>query len=240
MNAKKTTGHDDVSVKMLKLSSCVIANPLSHLINRSFNDCIFPDSMKVAQVVPIHKKNSTLEKGNYRPVSLLPIASKIFERAMYVQLLDHLENVFNPMLSAFRPGQGCSTTLIKIAEDWKQALDQDYYLAAVLMDLSKAFDCLPHNLLMLKCKHYGLTDSALELVKSYLTNRKQCVKIGDNYSTFKSIIKGVPQGSILGPLFFNIFINDILSLLITVNYIIMQMIIYYLSKAKTPILLLKH
>jgi hypothetical protein len=165
--------------------------------------------MKVAQVVPIHKKNSILEKSNYRPVSLLPVMSKVFERAIYKQLMDHFHNIFHPYLSAFRPGFGCNTALLKIVEDWKSFLDDNKYLAAILMDLSKAFDCLPHDLLLLKLKHYDLSETAVHLIKSYLSNRKQCVKIDGTLSEFRDIIKGVPQGSILGPIFFNIFINDI-------------------------------
>ena len=104
---------------------------------------------------------------------------------------------------------GCQSTLLRIIEDWKQALDDNRYVAAILMDLSKAFDCLPHDLLLLKLKYYGLSENALKLMKSYLTNRKQCVKLGSIKSDFEAILKGVPQGSILGPVLFNIFINDI-------------------------------
>ena len=180
MNSKKATGLDGLSVKMIKLAEPIITKPLTKLINKSIENSQFPKSFKIAQVAPIYKKKSSLDKANYRPVSLLPVMSKVFERAIYTQLMSHFDNIFNPFLSAFRPGYGCNTTLLKIVEDWKASLEKNHYVAAVMMDLSKAFDCLPHNLLVLKLKHYGLDDKSVSLIDSYLSHRTQCVRVGDS------------------------------------------------------------
>ena len=149
------------------------------------------------------KKFWTKKKKNHKPpcklngLSVLPAISKNFERTIFYQLSSFFESHFHPFLSAFRSGYGCQTALLKIIEDWKKALDDNKFVAAILMDLSKAFDCLPHNLLLLKLKTYGLSDSALDLLFSYLHQRKQCIKFENVCSNFNYMYKGVPQGSIL-------------------------------------------
>jgi retron-type reverse transcriptase len=193
INVNKFTGFDGVSVKIMKMAKPVIVKPITKLINKSISSAKFPDNLKEAHVVPLHKKNSQLEARNYRPVSILPVVSKFFERAIYQQLIDYFDSIFNPYLSAFRPGYGCNTALLKVIEDWKKAVNNNLYVAAVLMDLSKAFDCLPHDLLLLKLKVYSLSENALNLTDDYLSNRKQCVKVGTYFSTWQHIYKGVPQ-----------------------------------------------
>ena len=121
------------------------------------------------------------------------VLDKIFERIMFDQLSDHFSNISNTYLAAFRKGFGCQTTLLRLLADWKRELDYHRYVGAILMDLSKAFDCLPHGLIIDKLAAYGLSDSACSLLQSYLSDRKQMVKLGHCKSTFLKIIKGVPQ-----------------------------------------------
>ena len=128
---------------------------------------------------------------------------------MHNTLSEYFNDIFNPFLAAFRKGFGCQSTLLRLLEDWRKALDNHQSAAAVLMDLSKAFDCLPHNLLIEKLRAYGLAPDAINLLSSYLSDRVQQVIRGSHTSTWENIIKGVPQGSILGPLLFNVFLNDI-------------------------------
>ena len=163
----------------------------------------FPESLKCARVSPIFKKKDPFDVQNWRPVSILPITSKLFERTLEEQLSNHFEKIFNPYLSAFRKGFSCQSVLLAITEEWQRALDRSEYVGTILMDLSKAFDCLPPNLIKDKLAAYGLSTNAVELINIYLSDRKQCVKIGEKCSTFLKIIKGVPQGSILVPLIFD-------------------------------------
>ena len=115
----------------------------SKVLNMSIDQSVFPDKLKKAQVTPLYKKNDPLLKTNYRPVSVLCIFSKIFEKILEQQLSAFFKNIFDPYLCAFRRGHGCQTTLLRLLEDWQNALEKNQYVAVVLMDLSKAFDCLP-------------------------------------------------------------------------------------------------
>ena len=143
MDIKKSTGVDKISAKILKACAPSVSGAISDLINTTYKHEKFPLGLKQAQVVPLFKKKDPLNKENFRPVSLLPIISKIFERSMHDQLSEHLDQSFNPFLAAFRKGFGCQSTLLRLLEDWRKALDNHECVAAILMDLSKAFDCLP-------------------------------------------------------------------------------------------------
>ena len=124
---------------------------------------------------------------------------------MHNQISTFMDEYFNPFLAAFRKGFGCQSILLRLLEDWRKAFDNHECVAAILMDLSKAFDCLPHGLLIAKLRAYGLSEEVVELLESYLSDRSQQVRLG----TWEKPFKGVPMGSILGPLHFNIFLNDI-------------------------------
>ena len=209
INIKKATGADGIPAKIIKCSKSIIAPQITSILNMSIDQSVFPDKLKKAQVTPLYKKNDPLLKTNYRPVSVLCIFSKIFLKILEQQLSDFFENIFNPYLCAFRRGHGCQTTLLRLLEDWRNALEKNQYVAAVLMDLSKAFDCLPHDILLDKLSAYGMSTDSLFLLESYLSNRKQQIKINGILRSWSDIQKGVPQGSILGSLLFNVFINDI-------------------------------
>ena len=206
-DCKKAPGCDKMPMKLLQKCAKYIAPDIAKLINDSLKKCIFPDDLKFAEVSSLFKRNDALNKSNYRPVSVLIPLSKICEKAVCIQVTDHFNSIFAALLSAFRKGYSCQSTLLNMVKNVKCALDKGEYVAC--MDISKAFDCLPHCLTICKLHAYGFSRDACKLIASYLYKGKQRVKICEIKSGWKEMNKGVPQGSIFGPLIFNIFMNDL-------------------------------
>ena len=209
INPTKATGYDLIPGKLIRIAHRELSASLCHIINTSINSRSFPVIMKCAEVSPVYKNTDNLKKNNYRPVSVLTVISKTYETVLNDQMVNHFRALFNDLLSAFRKLCSCQTLLLRFIEDLKSALDKNMKIGAVFMDLSKAFDCLPHGLLIAKLHAYGLSTAACHLMFSYLKGRRQRVKISNSRSSWKLLTKGVPQGSILGPFLFNVFMNDL-------------------------------
>ena len=208
--AKNSCGYDDISSIFLKQIATSIIKPLTIVINQVLNNGIFPDKLKIAKVVPIFKSGDCALTNNYRPISLLPVISKVIEKIIYTQLSLYFESnkLFSDSQYGFRPNHSTEQATLELTDRIISAMDNNDVPIGIFLDLSKAFDTIHHAILLSKLEHYGVDGIPLQLVKSYLTNRKQYVKINEVNSNLLPINTGVPQGSILGPLLFIIYIND--------------------------------
>ena len=202
------------------MSKDVIKRPLTEAIKSSIETKKFPKLMKYGKITPLYKfpkEGSRQNKADYRPVTVLTVFSKIEERYIFNSLTNFTDSILSDKISAYRKGYSTQHVILKLTEEWRTHLDKNETVGAVLMDLSKAFDCLPHELLIAKLAAYGVERQTLELIYSYLKERKQTVGIKGKLSMLLEILAGVPQGSILGPILFNIFMNDFIDIFKNTN-----------------------
>ena len=212
LDSAKSSGVENIPTSVFKKFSNTLSAPLTKLFNRSLSESEFPTMLKKALVTPLYKgKGKKCDPNSYRPISILPTTSKIFEQLVYTHLINFLDehNLLCENQHGFRKNRSTESALVMFTNDVRTSMDNREITAAVFVDFTKAFDLVVHSILLKKLESFNISSKMIKWFKSYLTDRELAVKIGDVQSNFHKITRSVPQGSILGPLLFSLYVNDI-------------------------------